>query len=143
MRHADYVVVYHGTSDKYLASIERYGLIPGKGVGSDAWAQHHGLSVGFRTNERPRSVYVSTNKHFAAQFAHYVAEEIGGLPIVVELHVPKQAWASFVEDEQSDPTNGVQENWRREQALPHTWIASTLNVELDATQRLMQRLHVI
>jgi hypothetical protein len=134
------VTVYHGTTDKYLPSIKRYGLIPNKSKGSDAWAALHTLDVANKSAKRPRSVYVSKAPDFAAQFANYSAEVNGGKPVLLELKVPKRAWASFKPDEFSDESDGIQLNWRREKALPARWLAAVKPAKLNAIQELNQRM---
>jgi hypothetical protein len=69
-------IMYHGTTDTFLKSILKYGLIanpPHKGYGSDA--PHH-ISY-------PNAIYLTPNLSYAKSAANTVSKMYGGKPIIV------------------------------------------------------------
>lgn len=71
-------ILYHGTTDTFLESILKFGLIPNppqKGYGSDV-PEH----ISF-----PDAVYITPDLHKARSAAETVTEMYGGQPIIVEV----------------------------------------------------------
>lgn len=130
----DYVVAYHGTADIRLPAILGEGLKAGKSGGSDRWALKHKMYAAGAISNRPPSVYVSTDRHFALQFSEYTSDLYpGAKPALVTLHIPKVAFNTlFVPDEYSVPHarnlfealtgEGEIVNYRTERGIPRDWI---------------------
>lgn len=91
--------LYHGTSSVNLACIKSVGLEPGHAKGGDQWANEHHMSVGRTSVKRGPQVFVALDKEKAEDFANIAAEEMGGEPIIIVLHVPKEVFATFAVDE--------------------------------------------
>jgi hypothetical protein len=106
--------LYHGTSSINLDCIKKVGLEPGHANGGDVWATEHHMSVGKVSVKRGPQVFVSSVREKAEDFANIAAEEMGGDPIIIVLHVPAQVFATFHVDElfHSDLFDGEPEAWR-------------------------------
>lgn len=73
------VPMYHGTSDRQLKKILKYGLLPQSQVYKSNYMQYAGDS------ENPDYVSVTTSRNHAMMFANNTVREIGGNPIVLVL----------------------------------------------------------
>jgi hypothetical protein len=91
--------LYHGTSSLNLDCIKKVGLEPGHAKGGDVWATEHHMSVGKNSEHRGPNVFVALNKEQAEDFANIAAEEMGGDPIIIVLHVPEKVFVTFKVDE--------------------------------------------
>lgn len=123
------VKVYHGTCAAFVPAIKREGLKPGHGNGADSWAQSHGHSgIVDRTSHHAPSVYVSTAREFAEEFANVVAEQNQSAPAVLELEIPRDVFAEqFRIDEASTGPmfflfNDAPKAFRSEKPIPAEWI---------------------
>lgn len=87
------VTVYHGTSDKYLASIKKGGLKPGARRGADRWLMEAGGRKAVTrmkgADGKTSAVYVAKSADDAEAFAMGTAEITNGVPVVLKLKVPK------------------------------------------------------
>jgi len=71
---------YHGTSDIYLKQIKKLGISPSKNIDVDPnW------NMGY-SKESSENVYLSIDFSRARYYANHTVENVGGNPIVVELH---------------------------------------------------------
>ncbi|WP_368508137.1 hypothetical protein [Bradyrhizobium lupini] len=104
--------LYHGTCSVDLASIKKIGLVPGHAKGGDAWAKDHMHQLARNAAKREPSVFVADNEPDAANFARLAAEEMGGDPVIIILHVPDHVFATFHVDELFDSD-----------MTPHAWRA--------------------
>lgn len=91
--------LYHGTSSINLDCIKSVGLEPGHAKGGDQWANEHHMTVGHQSVRRGPQVFVALYREQAEDFANIAAEEMGGEPIIVVLHVPEQVFVTFKVDE--------------------------------------------
>ena len=73
------VPMFHGTSDKQLKNILKYGLLPQSQVYKSKYMKYAGDS------ENPDYVSVTTSRNHAMMFANNTVREIGGNPIVLVL----------------------------------------------------------
>lgn len=127
----DHVTLYHGTSSANVESIKREGLKPGHGLGADAWASMKGWHVAKESAKRTPSVYASTSKINAENFAGVAAIVNPGKATLVELKIPKSQFEKhFVPDERSDKYSRP-ENFRYEGVIPPTWVAEAIDVSDD------------
>jgi hypothetical protein len=105
--------LYHGTSSINLDCIKKVGLEPGHANGGDVWATEHHMSVGKNSAHRGPQVFVALNKEQAEDFANIAAEEMGGEPVIIVLHVPEKVFGTFKVDELfADGIYGTPEAWR-------------------------------
>jgi hypothetical protein len=91
--------LYHGTSSINLDCIKKVGLEPGHAKGGDQWANEHHMSVGKQSAHRGPQVFVALNRDQAEDFANIAAEEMGGEPVIIVLHVPERVFSTFKVDE--------------------------------------------
>lgn len=126
------VRVYHGTCQCFLQEIKSEGLKPQHGGGADTWAVQHGHgNIAERTARHAQSVYVTTLREFAEEFAHIVAEEHNSTPCVLELEVPSNEFkAQFIPDDASSAPDtlflvGGPIGFRTEKPIPPSWIKKT------------------
>lgn len=88
------LTAFHGTSSDYVDLIKEHGLIPGKSQGGDSWAAKQGWNdcISEIGNQKV-SVYMTDKLRVADQYARYAAEMSGGVPVILEVSVPR----SFIE----------------------------------------------
>jgi len=110
--------LYHGTSSVNLDCIKTIGLVPGYAKGGDAWAKEHHMLVGLLSSRREPSVFLAEDVINASTFACYAAQEMGGDPVVVELHVPEPVFKTFIPDELYS---------RDKRSKPHAWRAHSVD----------------
>lgn len=110
------VTLYHGTSSVNLSCIRTIGLAPGHANGGDAWASEHHWRVARESARRAPSVFLADDMLDAGNFADLAAEEMGGDPIIVVLHIPDDVFATFVVDELFDG-----------RSKPHAWRAPSVD----------------
>lgn len=103
--------LYHGTTSVDLDSIHRFGLVPGRAKGGDTWAKDHMHQLARNAAKREPSVFVADNEADATNFARLAAEEMGGDPVLLVLHVPEHVFATFHVDELFD-SDIVSHAWR-------------------------------
>jgi hypothetical protein len=103
--------LYHGTSSINLDCIKKVGLEPGHAKGGDEWANEHHMSVGKQSAHRGPQVFVALNLDQAEDFANIAAEEMGGEPVIIVLHVPEKVFKTFKVDELFENDGGANA-WR-------------------------------
>jgi hypothetical protein len=109
--------LYHGTSSINLDCIKKVGLEPGHAKGGDVWANEHHMTVGKQSVRRGPQVFVALDRDKAEDFANIAAEEMGGEPVIIVLHVPAKVFATFHVDELFH-SDGVPEAWRAPRIPP-------------------------
>jgi hypothetical protein len=111
--------LYHGTSSINLDCIKKVGLEPGHAKGGDEWANEHHMTVGKQSAHRGPQVFVALNRNQAEDFANIAAEEMGGEPVVIVLHVPEKVFVTFKVDELFHEEDiGQPEAWRAPRIPP-------------------------
>jgi hypothetical protein len=105
------ITFYHGTASEALAGIKKYGLMPGRFAGGDAWAKLHVMdrkeygedaTVSNMLN-RPPSVFLTQDPYEAAKFAELGMElHPKSAPLLLKFEVPEPVAKKFKEDEE-DP----------------------------------------
>ena len=118
----NYVTLYHGTSEANLPSIMARGLrVSRAGTGGDHWARRRGWNVAARSAKHP-SVYATTDRAIAEEFAQVSAEETGSCPVVLTIHVSRiEFLARFVEDDGYSP-DARHSVFRTSSDIPADWI---------------------
>ena len=91
-------VTFHGTSDAVVASVMKDGLIPKGSPGGDDWASKHGMTLD-HIDGHDASVFMTSDQEHAAMYAKAAAEMKGGTPVLLEIHVPREAQQYFRRDE--------------------------------------------
>jgi len=92
--------MFHGTSSDYIDSIKEHGLIPGKTQGGDSWAAKQGWNDCIsEIGSQKVSVYMTNKLRIADQYARYAAEMSGGVPVILEVVVPKSFIGKLSKDE--------------------------------------------
>jgi 8-oxo-dGTP pyrophosphatase MutT (NUDIX family) len=92
-------VVFHGTSEAMLKSIQEKGLVPQGGTGADTWL--HGQKWSTEIAGRPASVYFAGDPRTAQRFAELAAQTTGSTPVVLPIHLTNAEAAQMVWDEQA------------------------------------------
>lgn len=77
------LVLYHGTSDRFLDQIKKEGLRPG--TGNNVWA-----GTGRSLDSHEKAIYLTHSKNSAVQYGQKAAQIYGGKHVVLKVTVPVQ-----------------------------------------------------
>jgi hypothetical protein len=93
-------LVFHGTSQEALASIEANGLVARGGAGADQWAQEHpeyfspggtdpgvGSAMVTKFADKPANLFVASNPETAIRYAGFAAKLTGSTPVLIPVHL--------------------------------------------------------
>ena len=75
-------VYWHGTTDRFLSSIQKYGLAPGLG---ESKYKNNPL---VKSDQIKPYIYISDQLNMARNHANHAAIMLGGKPIVIKLTIP-------------------------------------------------------
>lgn len=76
-------VMYHGTTDKHLSQIERFGLVPQKET--DSVMRGNNSTIDGYTQ---KNIYLTVDPILAQLYANSQASRQGGNPVVFEVRIP-------------------------------------------------------
>jgi SPP1 gp7 family putative phage head morphogenesis protein len=131
----DTVTVFHGTSSHAIDKIRTEGLMPqtGRGRMIEGEEEEGGLYAG----DRGRSVYVTTRRDAAIEYAQYAKEEFESRTrrkhkaVLLEMKIPKSVYEKEFKPDNEESLGGA--SYRRG-GIPKEWIIGAH--DLDENKRL-------
>lgn len=108
------LIAYHGTVDKFLAGIEKDGIVLKPGT--------RNFDEDFYEGDRRQSVFVSSSFEWALDYAELAEKKNSGHPVIVEVHIPASEASKLKSDDMSLRYMEAPTEFALPEAIPPEWI---------------------